>query len=75
MQVVLRAHPTTALRRLFQVFSDTMGVNLGHVKFMGATGRLDADEMLGNLGKGYAVITVLDVPEAMHDVSMGYINI
>ena len=75
MQVVLRAHPKTAFRRLFQVFADTMGVNLGHVKFMGSTGRLDADDQLGSLGKGYAVITVFDVPGAMHDVSMGYINI
>lgn len=75
MQVVLRAHPKTAFRRLFQVFADTMGVNLGHVKFMGSTGRLDADDQLGSLGKGYAVITVFDVPGAMPDVSMGYINI
>ena len=75
VQVVLRAHPKTAFRRLFQVFSDTMGVNLSHVKFMGSPGRLDADDQLGSLGKGYAVITVLDVPEAMQDVSMGYINI
>ena len=75
MQVVLRAHPKTAFRRLFQVFSDTMGVNLGDVKFMGATGRLDADDQLSSLGKGYAVITVLDVPDAMHNASMGYINI
>ena len=42
MQVVLRAHPRTAFRRLFQVFSDVMGVDLAHVKFMGRTGRLDA---------------------------------
>ncbi len=75
VQVVLRAHPKTSFRRLFQVFSDTMGVNLGHVKFMGSTGRLDADDQLGSLGRGYAVITVQDVPGAMHDVSMGYINI
>jgi hypothetical protein len=42
VQVVLRAHPRTAFRRLFQVFSDIMGVDLAHVKFMGRTGRLDA---------------------------------
>lgn len=74
-QVVLRAHPKTCFRRLFQVFSDVMGVNLGHVKFLGSTGRLDADDQLGSLGKGYTVISVLDVPETMSDASMGYVNI
>ena len=52
-----------------------MGVDLEHVKFMGSTGRLDADDQLGSLGKGYTVITVMDVPGAMDDVSMGYVNI
>ncbi len=72
---MLRAHPKAAFRRLFQVFSDVMGVDLEHVKFMGSTGRLDADDQLGSLGKGYTVITVMDVPGAMDDVSMGYVNI
>jgi hypothetical protein len=36
---------------------------------------LDADDQLGSLGKGYAVITVLDVPGAMDNHNMGYVNI
>ena len=75
MQVVLRAHPKTCFRRLFQVFSDVLGVNLQHVKFLYGTVRLDADDQLGSLGKGYAEVLVMDVPEAMHDMSMGFVNI
>ncbi len=36
---------------------------------------LGADDQLGSLGKGYAVITVLDVPGAMGAHAMGYVNI
>lgn len=75
MQVVLRAHPKTCFRRLFQVFSDVLGVNLQHVKFLYGTVRLDADDQLGSLCKGYAEVLVMDVPEAMHDMSMGFVNI
>ena len=79
VQVVLRAHPKTPFRRLFQVFSDTMGVSLGHIKFMGNINygwkRLDADDQLGIFGRPCVSVTVQNVPEAMDDVAMGYINI
>ena len=31
--------------------------------------------MQDSLCKGYAEVLVMDVPEAMHDMSMGFVNI